>query len=61
MVNGQLGGGIVSVIALALLTGTFHVAPHMSRPDVYFGVTVPVGFRDGPAAQAVFRRYRLHV
>jgi uncharacterized membrane protein len=42
---------------IALLALLSHLAPELTRRDIFFGVTVAPGFRDGPAARLVSRRY----
>lgn len=32
--------------------------PRLTRPDLYFAVTVPSGFRDAPMGKSILRRYR---
>jgi uncharacterized membrane protein len=32
--------------------------PRLTRPDLYFAVTVPSGFRDAPTGKSILRRYR---
>lgn len=47
-------------ILFALLVGglTMHGLPAMSRPDIFFAVTVPVAFRQDRRALAIRRDYR---
>ncbi len=33
------------------------ICPHVTRRDIFFGVTVSPGFRDGPVARKISRRY----
>jgi uncharacterized membrane protein len=44
--------GFIGLVALSS-----HLAPRLTRRDIFFGVTVAPGFRDGPVAQSVSRRY----
>ena len=49
------------VIPLAMLAGAtvpFHVLPHFSSRDLFFGVTVPVSVPDSTEGRAALRRYR---
>jgi len=46
-------GGIAILMAAIL-----RLMPRLTRPDLYFAVTVPPGFRDVPEAKSILRRYR---
>jgi uncharacterized membrane protein len=46
-------GGIVLLNA-----GILWFIPRLTRPDLYFAVTVPLGFRDEPDAKLILGRYR---
>jgi len=46
---------------IVLVTVTSHFAPHLSRRDIFFGVTVAPDFRDGPIGRRVSRRYAAEV
>jgi len=46
---------VVAVAVLQLLT------PRLTRPELWFSVTVPVGFRDTGEARRMFRTYRWQV
>src|SRR5690349_6566358 len=46
----------IAIVALSL-----HYAPQLSRRDIFFGVTVPHGFRDSPAARDIARQYAIEV
>jgi uncharacterized membrane protein len=35
--------------------------PRLTRPDLYFAVTVPPGFRDGPDGKVILGRYRMEL
>jgi uncharacterized membrane protein len=48
--------GFILLVALSC-----HLAPQVSRRDIFFGVTVSASFRDGPVARAIARRYVLEV
>jgi uncharacterized membrane protein len=38
-----------------------YLLPRLARPDLYFAVTVPLGFRDNAEGSRILRRYRLAV
>lgn len=46
---------------IVLVALSSYLAPQLSRRDIFFGVTVPAGLRDGPDASAVSRRYAMEV
>jgi uncharacterized membrane protein len=48
--------GFIVLVALSS-----HLAPQLTRRDVFFGVTVSPGFRDGPVARSVSRRYAAEI
>jgi uncharacterized membrane protein len=50
-------------VLVALFFGglTMHFLPAMSRPDIYFAVTVPVDFRHGVRARSIRRAYTVTV
>ena len=50
---------ILGFIALVALSSV--LAPQLTRRDIFFGVTVAPGFRDGDVARAISRRYALEV
>jgi uncharacterized membrane protein len=49
--------GFVMVI-LVLMTISLWITPTLSRPGIFFGVTVPPGFEQRPEARAWTRRFR---
>lgn len=49
-------GGIAIVYAAALW-----FMPRLTRPDLYFAVTVPPGFRDEPDGKLILGRYRIEL
>jgi hypothetical protein len=51
-----IGTGILVLLTLATCS-----APYLMRRDLWFGVTVPPGFRDTQAARSMVRLYRLRV
>jgi uncharacterized membrane protein len=46
---------------IGLLALSFHLAPQVTRRDIFFGITVSPAFRDGPVARSVSRRYAIEV
>jgi uncharacterized membrane protein len=46
---------------IALVAISSHLAPHVTRRDIFFGATVSRGFREGPLARKVSRRYAVEV
>jgi uncharacterized membrane protein len=51
-----IGAGLVAFVALLAF-----LMPRLTRPDLYFAVTVPADFRATPGARAILRRYRAWV
>ncbi len=50
------------VISILGISGVlFHLLPRLSRPEIYFAVTVPPSFRNTNDALRILRRYRLGV
>ena len=41
-----LGPGLVMAFTIALCLVVFYMMPRLTRPDIYFAVTVSPGFRD---------------
>ncbi len=39
----------------------FWFMPRLTRPDLYFAVTVSQAFRDGPEGKSILRRYRIEL
>ncbi len=67
---GELGVGLNSfnsgdsivLIAAALLMGIFnYLMPVLTRPEIFFAVTVPAGFRSTAAGLEILRQYRIAV
>jgi len=52
IIAGTIGGSAILNAAI------FWLMPRLTRPDLYFAVTVPPGFRDGREAKSILRRYR---
>jgi uncharacterized membrane protein len=48
--------GFIALVALAS-----HLAPYVTRRDIFFGITVSSGFRDEPAGRSISRRYAAEV
>jgi uncharacterized membrane protein len=46
---------------IALVAVSSHLAPHVTRRDIFFGVTVSRAFRQGPLARKVSRRYAVEI
>jgi uncharacterized membrane protein len=46
---------------IALVAISSHLAPYLTRRDIFFGVTVSRSFREGPLARKVSRRYAIEV
>ena len=48
------GVGVLCAVLLWLM-------PRLTRPDLYFAVTVSPAFRDGPEGKSILRRYRIQL
>jgi uncharacterized membrane protein len=46
---------------IALVAVSSHLAPYLTRLDIFFGVTVSRNFREGPLARKISRRYAIEV
>lgn len=46
---------------IVLVAVSSHLAPQLTRRDIFFGVTVPASFREGPVARSVSRRYAVEI
>lgn len=46
---------------IVLVAVSSHLAPYVTRRDIFFGVTVSPGFRDGLAARSISRRYAVEI
>jgi uncharacterized membrane protein len=46
---------------IVLVAASIHLAPQLTRREIFFGVTVSPGFRDGPVARSVSRRYAMEI
>jgi uncharacterized membrane protein len=49
------------LVFITLVAVSLHLAPQLTRRDIFFGVTVPAGFRDGHLARTVSRRYAAEI
>jgi len=52
---------VLFVGLFVLMGGLFHIIPGLTRPDLFFAVTVAPEFRTSPDAQRILRRYRAMV
>ncbi len=46
---------------IALVAISSHVAPYLTRREIFFGVTVSRSFREGPLARKVSRRFAVEI
>ena len=46
---------------IALVAVSSHLAPHLTRRDIFFGVTISPRFRESPVARTVSRRYAAEI
>jgi uncharacterized membrane protein len=49
------------LVFIGLVALTSHLAPQLTRRDLFFGVTVSPGFRDTPIARSASRRYAIEI
>ena len=49
---------VLFVPLLILIGGLFHIMPGLTRPDLFFAVTVAPEFRRSPAARRILGKYR---
>ncbi len=55
----SLGIGLVPAIVVLLFVGAaLHVVPDLTRPEIFFGVTIDPEFRRSELGRAIRRRYR---
>jgi uncharacterized membrane protein len=47
------------LVFIVLVARSSHLAPQLPRRDIFFGVTISPGFRDGPVGRSVSRRMGL--
>jgi hypothetical protein len=45
----------------ALVAISSHLAPYLTRHEIFFGVTVSRTFREGPLARRVSRQYAVEI
>jgi len=50
---------LLFLFIVILVGGLLYGLPRLTRPDVYFAVTVPPAFRDAPEGREILARYRL--
>src|SRR5229473_932101 len=48
---------ILIVVALLAMSGLFSIVPRLTRPDLFFAVTVPSDFRRTAEARRILRRF----
>jgi hypothetical protein len=46
---------------VALVAISSHLAPYLTRQEIFFGVTVSRTFREGPLARRVSRQYAIEI
>jgi uncharacterized membrane protein len=49
---------VLFVVVLLLMSGLFHIVPGLTRPDIFFAVTVSPEFRRTSDARRILREYR---
>lgn len=47
------------VLMLLVMGGSFHFAPRLTRPDLFFGVTVDRDYPQSKEGRQLLRRYRV--
>ncbi len=52
---------LIMILMIALLVAISYVIPRLTRPDIYFAVTVPPDFRDSARGRAILGRYRVEL
>src|SRR5579859_5697431 len=52
---------LLIAVALLAISGLYSIVPRLSRPDLFFAVTVAGGFRSTPEAQAIVKRFQTTV
>lgn len=53
--------GLIVFVMIVFLEVIAYAMPRLTRPDLYFAVTVPPGFRDSTEGRGILRRYRVGV
>jgi len=56
-----LGPSLVMAFVIGLCLVISYLMPRLTRPDVYFAVTVPPEFRDSAEGCSILKRYRAEV
>ena len=56
-----LGPGLIMAFVIGLCLLIYYLMPRLTRPDVYFAVTVPPEFRDSAEGCSILKRYRVEV
>jgi uncharacterized membrane protein len=56
-----LGPSLVMAFVIVLCLVISYLIPRLTRPDVYFAVTVPPEFRDSAEGRSILKRYRVEV
>jgi len=56
-----LGPSLVMAFVIGLCLVISYLIPRLTRPDVYFAVTVPPEFRDSAEGCSILKRYRVEV
>ena len=52
---------LIMAFVIGLCLVLYYLMPRMTRPDVYFAVTVPSEFRDSAEGWSILKRYRMEV
>jgi len=52
---------LIMVLMIGLLVTVSYVMPRLTRPDIYFAVTIAPDFRDSAEGRAILGRYRVEV
>ena len=52
---------LIMILMIGLLVVLYYVMPRLTRPDIYFAVTVMPDFRDSAEGRAILGRYRVEV
>ncbi len=52
---------LVMILMIVLLVVLYYVIPRLTRPDIYFAVTVLPDFRDSAEGRAILGRYRVEL
>jgi uncharacterized membrane protein len=52
---------LIMILMIGLLATISYAMPRLTRPDIYFAVTVAPGFRDSAEGRAILGRYRVEL